>query len=201
MWKERRLAGPGTAGAARRAANGPGAGDQPDGGAPRSLEMQRPPRGSRDRRRSPGAAPGPARPPAAEPLLPLRGWDSAARGPEGRGPRAGPQSGSARPQSRVGSSREVALIHLVRPDGSRSPQHGFVFLVFSLGLFSLIGVFTASGLRLNYAARPTQSECASRRAKECRDQKRPQRTSSGKVESIRWAVSLFWERRLPRRRH
>lgn len=117
----------------------PGHGDRLEGGAPRALEMKRPPRGSRDRYRSPGAAPGPERPPRAKPLLPRRGWDSAARG--AGGPRARPKSGSAGPHGRVGSCSEVTLIHLTRPDDSRSPQHGFVFLVFSLGLLSLIGVF------------------------------------------------------------
>lgn len=76
----------------------PGPRDQQAGGAPRALEMQRLPRGSWDPRRSPGMGPGPARPPTAEPLLPRRGWDSAARGPEGRGPRL--ESGSARHHSR-----------------------------------------------------------------------------------------------------
>lgn len=63
----------------------PGPGDQPKGDAPRAMEMQRPPRGSRDRCRKPWVTPGPARAPTAEPPFTRRGCDSAVKGPEGRG--------------------------------------------------------------------------------------------------------------------
>lgn len=59
-------------------------GDQREGNALRTLDIQRPARGSRDR--SSRAIPAPTRVPTAEPPLPRRGCDSITRGPEGRGP-------------------------------------------------------------------------------------------------------------------
>lgn len=70
------------------------------------------------------AAPGPARLPTAEPVSPA--WVRFGREGVG-GPRARPQGRSVRPHGRVGNCGEVALIHLVRADGCRSPQHGFCF--------------------------------------------------------------------------
>lgn len=110
----------------------PGPGDQPKGDAPRAVEMQPPPRGSRDRCRKPWVTPGPARAPMAKPPFPRRGCDSAVRGPEGRGLR-GVRLCTA--QGPVGNGSGVALIRLMRPDGSRSPQH--CFCVFSF-LFWLV---------------------------------------------------------------
>lgn len=78
-------------------------------------------------RKASGARVGaPRRPPTAEPPLPRRGCDATARGDGG--PRARRKSSSAGPQASVGSG--VALIHLMRPDGSRSPQHSFCVFSF-----------------------------------------------------------------------
>lgn len=52
------------------------------------------------------------------------------------GPRARPDSGSARPQGPDGNGSGVALIRLMRPDGSRSPQHVLWVFSFLFGLFN-----------------------------------------------------------------
>lgn len=52
------------------------------------------------------------------------------------GPRARPDSGSARPQGPDGNGSGVALTRLMRPDGSRPPQHVLWVFSFLFGLFN-----------------------------------------------------------------
>lgn len=112
----------------------PRPGDQPEGDAPRAPEILLPPLDSRDQSRNPRAAPGSAgrangRASVSPPWLRF--------GREGAGgPRAGRESGSVRRWQR----QRVALIRLIRPDGSRSPKHGFCVFSFLSWLVSLIGV-------------------------------------------------------------
>lgn len=80
--------------------------------------MKRPPLGSRDL-----GAGGPQG-------LHFPGMDGIRR--EGAGKGRGPSPGSR--SAPIGSRGEVALIHLLRPDGGRSPRSAFC--VFFLGLFS-----------------------------------------------------------------